>query len=254
VLFEIIDDHVALVTLNRPHKRNAVNGTLASALGYLVKQVEADDSIGVAILASSGESVFCAGADLGEVAAGRFEAISTPDGGFAGFHAACRQKPWIAAVRGKALGGGLELCLACDMIVAATDATFGLPEVKRGLLAAAGGIYRLPRAISRNIALELIATGNAFSAERAYALGIVNRVVPSDAVQHEARQLAREIAANAPLAVRESLKIARLAPERPESELRELARSASRIIFNSEDAKEGSTAFLQNRTPRWSGR
>jgi enoyl-CoA hydratase/carnithine racemase len=156
-------------------------------------------------------------------------------------------------VRGRAVGGGFELCLACDMIVAARDATFGLPEVKRGLIAAAGGTYRLPRTISRNIALELIATGNDLSAERAYTLGILNWIVPSEDVQHQARQLARTIAANAPLAVRESLKIARLATEGPDAELRELARNASRTVFNSDDAKEGSAAFLQGRTPRWRG-
>jgi enoyl-CoA hydratase/carnithine racemase len=253
VLFEIIDEHIALVTLNRPEKRNAVNGAVASALDHIVKQVEANNQIYVAILTSSLANVFCAGADIAEITAGRIGAISTPDGGFAGFHAARRDKPWIAAVRGAALGGGFELCLSCDMIVAGVGATFGLPEVKRGLFAAAGGIHRLVRAIPRNIALEYIATGNSFSAEHAHALGIVNRIAPADEVAGLALQLARDIAANAPLAVRESLKIARLASERTDADLRALSQTAAAEVFGSDDAREGSAAFLQKRTPRWSG-
>jgi len=254
IRFEIVDDHIAVVTLNRPDKRNAVNAALANALDRAVKQVESEAAIRVAILASSLPDIFCAGADIAEIAAGRARQLSTPDGGFAGFHAAKRVKPWIAAVRGAALGGGCELCLACDMIVAAQDARFGLPEVKRGLFAAAAGAYRLPRALPSAIAIELIATGGALSAARAHHFGMVNRLVPADDVMAEALRLAGEIAAAAPLGVRESLKLARLAYERGEAELRALSQEAAELVFASEDAREGAAAFLEKRTPRWSGR
>jgi enoyl-CoA hydratase len=254
ILFEIVDDHVAIVTLNRPEKRNAVNAALANALDQAVKQVESDPAIRVAILASSLPDIFCAGADVAEIAAGRARGLSTPDGGFAGFHAARRIKPWIAAVRGAALGGGCELCLACDMIVAADDACFGLPEVKRGLFAAAAGAYRLPRALPRAIAMELIATGGNLPAARAHHFGMVNRLAPSGDVMAEAMRLAGEIASAAPLGVMESLKLARLAHEHGEDELRALSQAATDIVFASQDAREGAAASREKRAPRWSGR
>lgn len=253
VLFEIVDDHVAIATLNRPEKRNAVNADLAQALRWIVKQVEADETIRVAILTSSLEGTFCAGADLGEIAAGRGYLLAPEDSGLAGFADARRVKPWIAAVRGNALAGGCELALAADMIVAATDSRFGLPEVKRGLFAGAGGVHRLPRALPRNIALELIATGDPLPAERAYALGLVNRLVPSADVLAEARKLAGEIAVNAPLSVRESLRVARLSAELSDAHMRLLSAKASREVGSSADAKEGPRAFLEKRAPRWTG-
>jgi enoyl-CoA hydratase/carnithine racemase len=254
VLFEIEDQHIALVTLNRPQKRNAINGAVANALDYIVKSVEADDNIRVAILTSSSEGTFCAGADLAEVAAGKGAELRTPDGGFGGFTDAKRAKPWIAAVRGPALAGGCELALACDMIVASADARFGLPEVKRGLFAAGGGAHRLPLAIPRKVAYELIATGESLPAERAYTFGLVNRLTSSAEVLHVARQLAEEIAANAPLSVRESLRIARLAHDLPDAELRALSRKVSELVLSSEDSKEGPRAFLEKRPPQWRGR
>jgi enoyl-CoA hydratase/carnithine racemase len=140
------------------------------------------------------------------------------------------------------------------MIVASTDARFGLPEVKRGLFAAAGGVHRLVRAIPRNIALELVATGDALDAERAYGLGLVNRIAAKEEVLAVAQKLAAEIAANAPLSVRESLAVARLAQEKTDAELRTLSGEKSRIVFASEDAKEGPRAFLEKRAPNWTGR
>jgi enoyl-CoA hydratase len=253
VLFDIIDGAIALVTLNRPRVRNAVNGALAQQLDAAVKRVERDPAIRVAILTSSNDRVFCAGADLSEIAAGRAATLSTADGGFAGFADHFRTKPWIAAVRGSALAGGCELSLACDMIVASDNAQFGLPEVKRGLFAGAGGVYRLPRALPRHIALELVATGDPLAADRAYALGLVNRVVPLHQVLEAARTLAASIAANAPLSVRESLRVARLSADLPEAELHQLSRQASARVFASDDAKEGPLAFLEKRPARWTG-
>ncbi len=254
VLYERVDKHVALVTLNRPEKRHAVNGAVARRLGALVKETEADPSIWAVVLTSSGGPTFCAGADLGEVAAGRGAELSTPDGGFGGFVEAHREKPWIVAVRGSALGGGLEFSLACDLRVIAETTVLGLPEVKRGLIAGAGGIYRLPRQIPRAIALEMIALGEPIDARRAYALGLVNAVVAEDVVLETALDMARKICANAPLSVRESLKIARRADQTPETESIAAMRQAMEFLFTTEDFKEGPRAFVEKRTPRWRGR
>jgi len=253
VLFEV-ENHVAIVTLNRPEKRNAVNGSLTKALAWIVEAVEHDDDIRAAILASSLETTFCAGADLSDISKGNAAALKTKHGGFAGFVDAARAKPWIAAVRGSALAGGCELLLACDMIVASEDAKFGLPEVKLGLYAGAGGVYRLPRAIPRHVALGMIATGDPIDVNRAYALGLVNRIAPLADVIDDAKRLAAAVAANAPLSVRESLRVARMASDAPEAELREVSNAAGALVFASEDAKEGPRAFLDKRAPHWTGR
>lgn len=254
VLLERVDEHIAVVTLNRPDKRHAVNGAVARRLDAIVKETEADPSIWTVILTSSGGPTFCAGADLAEVSAGRSAELSTPDGGFAGFVDATRHKPWVAAIRGSALGGGLELSLACDLRVIGENAVLGLPEVKRGLIAGAGGVYRLPRQIPRTIALEMIAVGEPVDAARAYALGLVNAVVPDGEVLKTALDYARKIAANAPLAVRESLKIARAAHEAPEAESVRAVVTAFGRLVQSEDFKEGPRAFVEKRAPQWSGR
>ena len=254
ILFDMAGDHIAVVTLNRPEKRNAINAEMTAALDGFVKRIEANPEIRVAILASSNDRVFCAGADLSEMEAGRSHLLSTEDGGFAGFVDANRAKPWIAAIRGGALGGGCELMLACDIAVASEDARIGLPEVKRCLIAAAGGIHRLPRSLPRAIALEMIATGEPIDAARAYAFGLVNRVAPSDAVLDTALDLARSIVANAPLAVTASLGIARIASEHSDADLRKVSLTAAAGITASEDTKEGMRAFLEKRSPVWSGR
>ncbi len=254
VLYEIIDNHIAVLTLNRPRVRNAVNGAMTALLEQLVRGVETDDRIRVAILTSSDGRAFCAGADLSEIAAGRGDLLKTPEGGFGGFVHAPRHKPWIAAVEGLAIGGGCELALACDMIVAAQNAQFGLPEVKRGLLAGAGGLFRLPRALPRSIALEMIATGAPMSAERAAAFGLLNRVVPPGTARDAAIDLARSIAENAPLAVRHSLAVARQAVDHSDMELRDISMAEVETVMASEDAKEGARAFLEKRRPQWAGR
>jgi enoyl-CoA hydratase len=254
VLFDVVDGHIAVITLNRPEVRNAVNGAVAAGLDAAVKRVESDLEVRVAILTSSQDKVFCAGADLAEIAAGRGHLLSTKDGGFAGFAEHPKAKPWIAAVEGAAFAGGCEIVLACDMISASENARFGLPEVKRGLYAGAAGVYRLPRRLPRNIGLELVVTGEGLDAARAYALGLVNRLSPPGGALNAALELARTIAANAPLSVRESLAIARMCQDLTEEELRPLSREATARVFSSEDAKEGPRAFLEKRTPVWKGK
>ncbi|PZU12149.1 MAG: enoyl-CoA hydratase [Sphingobium sp.] len=246
--------NVARVTINRPDARNAINGAVASALEQAVIQTEADDEVRCVILTGSGDRAFCAGADLKEISAGRIGDLVTRNGGFAGFVRAPRQKPWIAAVNGVALAGGTEIVLSCDMSVVSDDAKLGLPEVKRGLAALASGLFRLPRALPRAIALELIATGEPISATRAHALGLVNRVVSKSDVAAEALALAELIAANAPIAVRESLVIARDAYNRPEEELEAAAAAMGKRLALTEDYKEGPRAFIEKRAPRWTGR
>jgi len=251
ILFERIDHHIARVTLNRPQARNAINAAMTQRLEAVVRTIEADATLRVAVLAAAPGPAFCAGADLAEVAAGHGRSLMTRDGGFAGFVYAARRKPWIAAVQGYAVGGGLEFALACDMVVAAQDALFGLPEPKRGLLAAAGGAYRLPRAIPRAVAMEMLTTGTPIDACRAYELGLVNRVVDLAALPQAALALAAQVAANAPLSVRESLAIARVAAELDEMELRQLSAEATARVMASEDAREGPRAFVEKRAPIW---
>lgn len=254
VLYEVVDTNIAVVTLNRPERRHAVNGEVARLLDEIVKKTEADDDIRVVVLTSNGGPTFCAGADLGEVAAGRAAELSTPDGGFGGFVESIRQKPWIVAVHGSALGGGLEFSLACDLRVVADTTVLGLPEVKRGLIAGAGGIYRLPRQLPRAVALEMIAVGEPIGAQRAYDLGLVNKVVPADDVLDTAIEMARKISGNAPLSVRESLRIARASHETAETESIADMNRTMQFLITTDDFKEGPRAFIEKREPVWKGR
>jgi enoyl-CoA hydratase/carnithine racemase len=254
VLFEIVEERIAVVTLNRPEARNAINATAAARLAQIVREIEENDSIGVAILASAGDRAFCAGADLVEVSKGRGPLLVVGDAGFAGFTDAKRQKPWIAAVKGFTLAGGFELALACDMIVASEDARFGLPEPKVGLVAGAGGLYKVPRVLPRAIAIELALTGDPISAQRAAELGLINRLTPNGKTLEAALELARRIASNAPLSVRLSLRIIRRASEHSVDELRAISKEAMDATMASEDSKEGTRAFLEKRPARWLGR
>lgn len=244
---------LALITLRRPAARNAITPELADLLEEIVAEVEDSDDIRVAILTGEGERAFCAGADLNEVAAGRLDNCFTNAGGFAGFVNAKRSKPWIAAVNGPALAGGFEIVLACDLAVAADSAIFGLPEVKRGLIASAGGLYRLPRVLPRVLAMEMISTGQAIGADRALTMGVINRVTSQENLIAAAIELGAAICANAPLAVRESVRIVRAASGFDDDGLRGDAEASQAILQTTSDYLEGSRAFLEKRHPDWTG-
>ena len=196
---------VAIITLNRPEARNAVNGDVASGLEAAIDKLEADSNVWVGILAANtaGQErpVFCAGADLKAINSGQAGALNTERGGFGGFVYRDRKKPVIAAVDGLATAGGCELVLACDMLVATTRSAFGLAEATRNLIAGAGGLFRLPRAIGRAVAMEAILTGEPFSAQRAYELGMVNKLVEPNTALDAALDLALRVCKAAPLAV-----------------------------------------------------
>ena len=251
VLYEV-DGHVATLTLNRPDQRNAVSPELALAMEAVVQRFEQDPDVWVGVLTGAGPN-FCAGADLKAIGAGRGAELSTDAGGFAGFVRCPRTKPVIAAVRGFALAGGTELVLACDLVVAGTDAQFGLPEVTRGIVAAAGGLFRLPRVLPPARAMELILTADRLGAEEAARWGMVNHVVEPDAVLDRARELAERICRNAPLAVRESLAITRDAQRIDDAEAWERSRAAMERVRDSADAREGVQAFVEKRPARWTG-
>ncbi len=250
--------HVMMITLNRPRAMNAVNAELSGLVGEALETAEHDRDVRVVVLTGAGDRAFCAGADL--KALGQGLSLAAPgheEWGFAGYAQHPISKPTIAAVNGFALGGGSELALASDLVVAAESATFGLPEVTRGLFAAAGGLFRLPEQIPHKIAIEVIFTGESIAAQRALALGLVNRVVPADAVLKTALELAEQIAARAPLAVQASKRVALgidggvvLAEDHAwMRNAREM-----RSVFHSEDAQEGTRAFAEKRAPVWQAR
>jgi enoyl-CoA hydratase/carnithine racemase len=253
LLVEVVEPHIVVLTLNRPHARNAVNGDLARAIAQATQRFEADPDIWVCVLTGTGTGAFCAGVDLKEAAAGLAAGFETPDGGLAGFVRTPRTKVWIAAAQSHALGGGLELVLACDLTVAAESATFGLPEVRWGLIAGGGGVVRLPRTVPKRIAFQMIATGKPISARDARRFGLVNEVVPADQVRETAVALARQICANSPGAVRESLAVARRAAGADESDLWSAVAAATATLSASPDFTEGPRAFSEKRPPRWAG-
>ncbi len=243
----------AVIKINRPEARNAVNAAVATGIEEAIDRIEADDSIWVGIL--TGEPpVFCAGADLKEINSGNAAGLATKKGGFAGFVQRERTKPIIAAVDGPALAGGTEIVLASDLVVASATATFGIPEVKRSLVAAAGGLFRLGRKIPLNVAMELTLTGDPIDAARAHHFGLVNRLVEPGQALDEAIKLAEQICANAPVAVRESRKIVLEATNAPDDVGWRMSAEGMGVAMTSEDFSEGLTAFIEKRPPVWKGR
>ena len=247
-----VRENVALMTLDRPEARNAVDQQLAADLESGIDRLEADDALWIGVLQGAGPA-FCAGADLKAVAAGRAH-LTTERGGFAGIVRRDRTKPIIAAVEGPALAGGFEIVLSCDLVVAGTDARFGIPEVKRSLIANAGGLIRLPRVLPRNLAMEMALTGEPIDAVTAHRHGVVTRLVGGGDALECALNLAAEITANAPLAVRASRRVIVDGSLLGDDEAFALSAEASRGVFQSEDFREGPLAFIEKRPPKWQGR
>lgn len=246
-----VEDGVAVITLNRPEAKNAVNQALAQAMAKSLDEIEHRDDVRVVILTGAGGS-FCAGMDLKAFVAG--EKVVTDDKGFAGFVQAFVSKPVIAAIEGYALAGGCELALACDLIVAADNAKFGLPEVKRGLAAGAGGLLRLPRQLPYRVAMELALTGDFADAPRMYELGLINRVVEKGGAMAGALELGRTIAANAPMSTRATKTVIAQQPDWSQDEMFDRQNEIIAPVMASEDAIEGSRAFAEKREPVWKNR
>jgi len=244
------ENGVLIVTINRPEAKNAMTKAAAEGIAAAMDRLDSDDSLRVGILTGAG-GTFCSGMDLKGFLRG--ERPTVEGRGFGGVVEAPPQKPLIAAVEGYALAGGLELMIACDLVVANKDAKFGIPEVKRGLVAAAGGVMMLPDQIPERVAMELALTGDFMGAERAAGLGLINQVVDGSALEG-AKALAAKIAENGPLAVRISKKIMKESRGWPMAE--RYARQAKALgpVFTSEDAREGAAAFAEKRKPNWKGK
>ncbi|HWM08915.1 MAG TPA: crotonase/enoyl-CoA hydratase family protein [Solirubrobacteraceae bacterium] len=245
------DGDVLVVTIDRPEARNAVNLAVAEGIAAAVDRLDEDAALRAGIITGAGGN-FCAGMDLKAFVAG--ERAFVAGRGFAGLVRRPPRKPLVAAVEGWALAGGFEVALACDLIVAARDARFGIPEVKRGLVAAGGALLRLPRRIPYHLAMELALTGEPIGAERAQAVGIVSRLTEPGEALAGARDLAAQIARNGPLAVDASKRIVAATGDWPEAEAWDRQSEISHPVFTSEDAREGATAFAEKRSPVWRGR
>lgn len=243
--------HVGVVTLRRPAVRNAVDTATSVLLAAIDDEIEADPDIWVTVITGEGPS-FCAGADLRTVAE-RGPATEI-ERGFAGITRRSRSTPMIAAVEGAAVAGGFEIVLACDLVVAARDAFFGLPEVRRGLVAAGGGLARLPHRLPRNVAAELIVTGAPIDALRAYELGLVNRLTEPGQALEGALSLADTVVENAPIAVRASLAALTAASQRGEADGWTASDQALETVQASADFREGPRAFAEKRAPVWQNR
>jgi enoyl-CoA hydratase len=242
---------VLLITLNRPDQRNAVNAAVAQGMASALDLLDQTAELRVGILSGAGKG-FCAGMDLKAFVAG--ERPYAGDRGFAGIAQRPPAKPLIAAVEGFAVAGGFEIALACDLIVAARGTRFGIPEVKRGLVAAGGALLRLPRRIPYHLAMELALTGEFIDAERAHAVGLVSRLVEPGESVPAALELASVIVANGPLALAASKQILVEAVDWPMAEAWTRQGEIAGPVMASEDAREGSLAFAQKRQPRWQGR
>jgi enoyl-CoA hydratase len=244
-------ERVLLITINRPDQRNAVNAAVARGIADALDELDGNDELALGVLTGAGKG-FCAGMDLKAFVTG--ERPYAEDRGFAGITQRAAVKPLIAAVEGFAVAGGLEVALSCDLIVAARGARLGVPEVKRSLVAAGGALLRLPRVLPRNVAMELVLTGDPITAERGYELGLVNRLAePGEAVQ-TAFELAEKITPNAPLALAASKRILTEAVDWPDSEFWHRQGEIVGPVMTSEDAREGATAFAEKRPPVWKGR
>ena len=245
-----MQDGVLIITINRPEARNAVNRAVAEGVAAAMEQLDSDASLNAGIITGAG-GTFCSGMDLKAFLKGELPSIKGK--GFAGFIEAPPKKPLIGAVEGYALAGGMEIAIACDLLVANDKAQFGIPEVKRSLVAAAGGLLGLPSIIGKRLAMELALTGDFISAARAYEIGFVNRVTDKAALD-AALELAAKVAANGPLALIATKRIINERPDWNSSEMWAKQMEIAMPVVTSADAREGSMAFAEKRKPNWTGK
>jgi enoyl-CoA hydratase len=244
------DDGLVIITINRPEQRNAVNRAVSYGVCEAIDELDRNPKLRAGILTGAGGN-FCSGMDLKAFLRG--EVTRVEGRGILGMALTPPKKPVIAAVEGYCLAGGFESMLCCDLVVAARNAQFGLPEVKRGLAAAAGGLMRLPRNIPQRIAMEMVLTGDMYSAERLYPYGLINALVEPGQALAEARKLARRIIANAPLSVAASKRVIIEQRDWPIAEMFDRQESITRPVLDSKDALEGAAAFAERRAPVWKG-
>jgi enoyl-CoA hydratase len=244
-------ERVLLITINRPEQRNAVNGAVARGIAAAMDALDADTELSVGVLTGAGKG-FCAGMDLKGFVSG--DRPHVEGRGFAGITQRAADKPLIAAIEGFAVAGGLEVALACDLIVAARGAKLGIPEVKRSLVAAGGALLRLPRALPRTVAMEMALTGDPILAERGHELGLINRLTEPGGAVAAALELAAAVAGNGPLALAATKRIVVESVDWSEAEFFARQRKIVDPVMDSQDAREGATAFSEKRAPIWQGR
>lgn len=248
-----LKDGVLIVKINRNEKRNSIDPETSAMMEAIFNDAEKDPNVGCIIVTGAGERSFCSGEDLSAYDEnGTCQTIM--EHGFAGITERVSAKPIICACNGTAVAGGLEIALACDIIVAADHARFGLSEVKVGFLATSGGLIRLPKVIPQKIAAEMCLTGTLISAQRAYEVGLVNHVVPADQVMDKAMELAKTIAANAPISLKLTKEIFHIAPQMSLEDAQRFCNRCWDYIEKTEDAVEGPRAFLEKRKPNWQGK
>ena len=253
VISELREDGILILTINRPEKRNALNGATSAKMEEILNLAEKDKAVRVIIVTGTGEKSFCAGEDLSELSS-TGECQTVTEHGFGGLTNRLSAKPIICAVNGTAVGGGMEIAVSCDLIVAVKGARFGLPEVKVGLIASTGGLVRMARELPRKIAMELCLTGKLIYADEAKEIGIGNYVVEPEELMSKAIELAETIAANAPLSLKITKEIMHVAPSMSLDDAMRYSDTAYRFIEKTADGVEGPLAFMEKRKPNWSGK
>ena len=246
VVTDLREDGVLIMRINRPEKRNAINAVTSAAMEDIMNKAEKDKRVRVIVVTGTGEKAFCAGEDLSELSSGG-ECMTVTDHGFGGITDRLCPKPTICAVNGVAAGGGMEIAVSCDIVVAAEHARFGLTEPKVGLIASTGGLVRMARDVPRKAAMDMLLTAR-------LVIGFVNYVVPAEELMDKALEIASTIAKNAPLSLKFTKQIVHAASQMSEEDAMRYCDAAYRFIEKTEDGIEGPAAFVEKRTPNWQGK